>query len=435
MSDAAAQPVHLRRSHLAAAIIGNALEFYDFTTYAYFATQIGQTFFPSHDSFTSLMAALITFGAGFVMRPVGGVVIGHYADRVGRKPAMLLSFALMGVGVLGLALTPSYASIGIAAPIFVVVIRMIQGFALGGDVGPTTAILMEAAPPKRRGLFGSLQYSSQGLATLLAGIAGVILASLLNAQQLQSFGWRIAFGLGAIVLPVGLIIRRRLPETLHALTAEAVPISAPLRSILRTALTGLGMIMGATTGFYVLAYLSTYAQTVLHMTANVSFASTLIFGAVNIVFSALGGWASDIYGRKPVMISLRIVFLASIYPAFFLIVHNPGAATLLAATAFLAIFSQASGAPAFVALAEAIPKRMRSTLLALVYAIGVATFGGTTQAIVTWLMHATGDIYAPAHYLAAGSLICLIALLLMDETAPVASRRLDSAVPEADLGL
>lgn len=434
MDVGAPQPLHLKRSHIAAAIIGNALEFYDFTTYAYFATQIGQTFFPSHDSFMSLMGALITFGAGFVMRPVGGMVIGHYADRVGRKPAMLLSFALMGLGVLGLAFTPSYASIGIAAPIIVVVIRMVQGFALGGDVGPTTAILMEAAPPHRRGLYGSLQFSSQGLATVLAGIAGVILASVLNAAQLQSFGWRIAFALGAIVLPVGIIIRRRLPETLHVETPEAALATAPLRSILRTAFTGLGMIMGATTGFYVVAYLSTYSQTVLHLKANVSFASTLMFGVMNMIFSTLAGFSSDKYGRKPVMIGLRIIMIAAIYPGFMLIVRYPGVGTLLFTTAILGLFSQASGAAGFVALAEAIPKRVRSTLLATVYSLGVAIFGGTTQAIITWLMHATGDIYAPAHYLAFGSVVCLIAMLMMDETAPVASRRLDTAVPEADLG-
>jgi MFS family permease len=428
-------PTILRRRHIAAAVIGNALEFYDFTTYAYFALQIGRAFFPSHDPFMSLMGALITFGAGFVMRPVGGAVIGRFADRAGRKPAMLLSFALMAVGVLGIALTPSYASIGIAAPIIIVVIRMVQGFALGGDVGPTTAILMEGAPTGRRGLYGSLQFSSQGLATLLAGLAGVILASVLDAQQLQSFGWRIAFGLGALVLPVGLIIRRSLPETLHAATAELAGPQPSPRQLVRTSIIGLGMIMGATTGFYILAYLSTYAQTVLHMKANVSLASTLMFGAINMTVSVAAGYASDRLGRKPVMIGARILVIAAIYPAFYLMVQARTTAALLSGTAVLALFIAASGAPAFVALAEAIPKRMRSTLLATVYAIGVAVFGGTAQFIVTWLIHVTGDIYAPAHYLAAGSILCLIAMLLMDETAPVATRNLTLAVPEADLGV
>ncbi len=433
MADAA-PPVLLKR-HILAAVIGNALEFYDFTTYAYFAVQIGNAFFPSHDSFMSLMGALITFGAGFVMRPIGGIVIGHYSDRVGRKPAMLLSFALMGAAVLGLAVTPSYATIGIAAPIIVVAIRMVQGFALGGDVGPTTAILLEAAPPARRGLYGALQFSSQGLATLLAGIAGVVLASLLSAAQLQSFGWRIAFALGAIVLPVGLVIRGQLPETLYAATAEALPQAIPPRAVMRTAILGLCMIMGATTGFYVVSYLSTYAQTTLHLAANLSFTSTLMFGAINLVFSTLAGFASDLWGRKPVMIGLRIAMLAAIYPAFYALVNRPEVATLLLATALLGLFSQASGAAAFVALAEAIPKRMRCALLAMVYAIGVAVFGGTTQAAVTWLMHVTGDIYAPAHYLFVGSLVALIAMFLMEETAHIVRDKSLKAVAAADLGV
>lgn len=433
MADAA-PPVLLKR-HILAAVIGNALEFYDFTTYAYFAVQIGNAFFPSHDSFMSLMGALITFGAGFVMRPIGGIVIGHYSDRVGRKPAMLLSFALMGAAVLGLAMTPSYATIGIAAPIIVVAIRMVQGFALGGDVGPTTAILLEAAPPARRGLYGALQFSSQGLATLLAGIAGVVLASLLSAAQLQSFGWRIAFALGAIVLPVGLVIRGQLPETLYAATAEALPQAIPPRAVMRTAILGLCMIMGATTGFYVVSYLSTYAQTTLHLAANLSFTSTLMFGAINLMFSTLAGFASDLWGRKPVMIGLRIAMLAAIYPAFYALVNRPEVATLLLATALLGLFSQASGAAAFVALAEAIPKRMRCALLAMVYAIGVAVFGGTTQAAVTWLMHVTGDIYAPAHYLFAGSLVALIAMFLMEETAHIVRDKSLKAVAAADLGV
>src|ERR1700744_1392437 len=185
----------LKKRHIAAAVIGNALEFYDFTTYGYFALQIGRTFFPAHDPFVSLMITLMTFGAGFIMRPIGAFVIGRYADRIGRKPAMIFSFALMGGGVLALALTPSYAQIGIAAPIIVVLIRLMQGFALGGDVGPTTAFLLEAAPVEKRGLYGSLQFASQGISTLLAGIAGVTLAHFLSPVQLDHFGWRIALAL------------------------------------------------------------------------------------------------------------------------------------------------------------------------------------------------------------------------------------------------
>ena len=408
---------HLRKRDVAGTVAGNALEFYDFTTYAYFAIQIGHTFFPTKDEFTGLMLALITFGGSFVMRPIGGFLIGRYADTNGRKPAMLLCFTLMGLGVLGLALTPSYASIGVAAPIIVVLLRLIQGFALGGDVGPTTALLMEAAPAERRGLYGSMQFASQGLSTTLAGIAGVVLASVLSAHQLETFGWRIALGLGALVVPLGFMLRRNLPETLPEHAEHPASIADP--DVLRTAIAGLLVIMGSTTSFYVLAYMSTYAQIVLHMKTNISFAATLVFGICNVVFSSIAGWLSDLYGRRPVMIWPRIVLLFLTWPAFLVINRDVSPVTLLAMTALLAVFAQSGGAVSLVAITEALPPRLRSATMATVYAVGVATFGGTTQPIVTWLMHATGDIFAPAWWLMATTVFCIGALLMLRETAPV----------------
>jgi MFS family permease len=198
---------------IAAVVIGNALEFYDFLTYAFFAVQIGHAFFPSRNPSSSLLLSLATFGAGFLMRPVGGVVIGRMGDRVGRKPAMLLSFSCMGIAMTGLALTPTYASIGIAAPLLVITFRLLQGFALGGEVGPTTAYLMEAAPLEKRGLYASLQYSTQGLAVMTAGLIGVLLARLLEPEALDAWGWRVALQVGTLKVPFGLFIRRSHPET------------------------------------------------------------------------------------------------------------------------------------------------------------------------------------------------------------------------------
>jgi len=204
----------LKARHVAAVTAGNALEFYDFLTYAFFAAQIGRTFFPSHDAAGSLLASLATFGAGFLMRPVGALTIGRMADRIGRKPAMLLSFTLMGVAMVGLALTPSYRAIGIAAPILAIGFRLVQGFALGGEIGPNTAYLIEAAPPHRRGLYVSFQYMSQDGSILVSGLVGYGLASLLSDAAMDSWGWRVAFLLGAAIVPFGLILRRQLAETL-----------------------------------------------------------------------------------------------------------------------------------------------------------------------------------------------------------------------------
>jgi MFS family permease len=419
----------LLKRHVSAVVIGNALEFYDFTTYSYFATQIGQTFFPSTSHFVSLMASLAAFGVGFAGRPVGAFFIGRYGDRAGRRPAMLLSFVLMGVAILVLAATPSYARIGIAAPIIVVLVRLLQGIAVGGDVGPTTAFLLEAAPAERRGFYAALQYTSQGMSTLTGGIVGVVLSNLFDAQGLADYGWRIAFLLGAVILPVGFVIRRSLPETLHAQdnVSDAHHLPPPEREW-RTIVLGFLMLASATVGFYVIAYLTTFASQTLHMKTNVSFAATVVFGASNIIFSTLGGILSDRIGRKPVMVGSRLLFVLAIYPAFALLVRERDAATLLGAAFILGALSQLA-VPGFVALTEALPKPSRSATLALVYALAITIFGGTTQFNVTWLIHATGNAMAPAYYLLVAACTGLIAMALMDETAPAILRRREGTNP------
>jgi MFS family permease len=411
----------LKKRHVAAAVVGNALEFYDFTTYGYFALQIGHTFFPSHDPFVSLMATLISFGAGFIMRPVGGVVIGRFADANGRKPAMVLCFTLMGCGVLALACTPSYAQIGIAAPIIVVLIRLVQGFALGGDVGPTTSFMIEAAPPEQRGSYGAMQFTSQGIATLAAGLAGVVLSSLLGAQQLQEFGWRIALALGVLVVPIGILMRRSLPETLHDAVRKEEGEQRP--DAWRVLILGLLLVMGSTTSVYVLNFMATYGQDQLHLSPTVAFASILTFGIVSVIVPSPSGWLSDRIGRMPVMIWPRILLILSVYPAFLAITYWPGAASLIGATIVIATFSQACGAVSIVAISEALPPRLRSTGMSTIYALGVAVFGGTTQPIIEWLIHVTGSKIAPAWWLTATSILALVATLLMSETAPAKTKR------------
>ena len=202
--------------HIAAVVVGNALEFFDFVSYGFFSIYIGRAFFPTHSASLSLILSLLTFFVGFLARPIGAIVIGSWGDRAGRKPAMLFSFALMGAGIVGLALTPSYARIGIAAPILAVLFRLVQGFALGGNVGPATAYMVEAAAPLRRGFYAALQAASQDSGALAAGVIATVLASHLNAQQMQDWGWRATMLVGACIVPFGLILRRSLPETLHA---------------------------------------------------------------------------------------------------------------------------------------------------------------------------------------------------------------------------
>lgn len=417
---AAAQPGALTRSQIAAAVAGNALEFYDFTVYTVFAVDIGDAFFPGRSAFVRLMASLLTFGVGFATRPLGALVIGVIADRIGRRAAMLLSFALMGAAIIGLASTPGYATIGIAAPILAVMFRMIQGFALGGELGPVMAFLVEAAAPGRRGFIGSWQSASQSIASLVGGAVGGIVVALLGEQLAGVYGWRIAFWLGAIVLPFGMILRRALPETLHHREepSSVHPEDASFTAHAGVMLMGVGAIACFTTATYVRLYMTTYARTTLHMAAGAANLASTFNGASGLVFTLLGGWLSDRYGRKPTMIWPLVAYFLSIYPSFFLIVRNHDAPTLSIATSVLSAFSSMSTGSALVWLSEAMRKEIRGAAVGGVYAITVASFGGMTQPLLAWLIEATRQPLAPAFYLMATTLIGLAAMLAMSETAP-----------------
>jgi MFS transporter, MHS family, citrate/tricarballylate:H+ symporter len=411
----------ISRRHVVAAVAGNALEFYDFTAYTFFAIQIGQAFFPLQTEFFRTLASLVVFGVGFVGRPVGGIVLGIYADRHGRKPALVLSFILMGAGILALALTPSYATIGIAAPILVVIARLVQGFALGGQVGPATAYLLEASAPANRGLYTTLQYASQGVAALLGGFVAFELSSHMSAGDLTSFGWRIAFLLGAAVLPFGFFLQRALPETLELQKREDAPRES-VRDHLRAALLGVVMLSSATIAVYTLYYLPTYAQVALHMRASVASATGMVFGACNLVCSIASGWLSDRIGRKPVMIWPRVVMVVATVPLFLWLAGHATAMTLLIVTGIIAILATSSAGANLVAIAESLPTGLRSGMLGTIYAVAIAAFGGSAQAVEMWLVKATGSILAPAWYLTAATAIGLVAMILMPETAPAKAK-------------
>jgi MFS family permease len=426
-----ADPERLVVRNITAATIGNALEFYDFITYAFFAIQIGHCFFPQTSAYGSLMLSLATFGAGFVTRPIGGIVIGSYADRVGRRPAMILSFTLMGLAIIAMALIPSYARIGIAAPILAVIARMVQGFSLGGEVGPTTAYLLESAPSHSRGFAVSWQAASQAIAATLAGLVGFVLAANLSDTALTDYGWRIAFLLGAVTLPVGLWMRRGLPETLHASEQHAVGHSsatgglAIFRENARIIMLGLLVLASGTIGTYLFNYLTTFAQSTLKMTPTAAFAGTLAQNLIGLVAVLFGGWLSDRIGRRPVMIFPRLLFLILLFPIFQWMVEARSAFALILGSSLLSLLGAIGGGAFYAALTESLPKRIRGGTFATIYAFSIALFGGTTQLIVTWLIHVTGDPLAPAYYWLAAATIGTIAAMLILESAPV------RAVPRA----
>jgi MHS family citrate/tricarballylate:H+ symporter-like MFS transporter len=409
-------PEYLPLRKVTAVGIGNALEFYDFLTFSFFAIQIGRCFFPESQTSHGLLYSLATFGIGFLTRPMGGIVIGTYGDRAGRKPAMVLSFGLMGAAILGLALTPSYAQIGIAAPILLVIFRLIQGFALGGEVGPSTAFLVEAAPPHRRGFYVSVQYMTQDLAVLAAGLVGFLLTTWLSPAALDAWGWRAALLIGTAVVPIGLYMRHNLPETIddrQVATAEQRHVPA------RLVVLALMLMMSATIYLFGLDYITTYAQDSLHMTPALAFGATVVIGLCAVVADPISGLLSDRIGRKPVMLGAVVILVLLLVPAYMVMIKLPSVAVVYGAIAILAVLQAFLTAPALITITESLPKAVRSGALAIIYAVATSVFGGTTQFAIKELTDLTGSPLAPAWYMSGAVVIGGIAMALMRESAPV----------------
>jgi len=419
---AATSPVSVKWAAFSATI-GNMLEFYDFITYSFFAIQIGHTFFPTQSEYGSLMLSLATFGAGFITRPIGGIVLGIYSDRVGRRPAMLLSFAMMGTAIIVISLTPSYNTIGLAAPVIVILARMLQGFALGGEVGPTTAYLLEIAPPERRALVISLQPTSQEIAATAGALVGLILSKTMMPADLESYGWRVAFLIGAMALPFGLWMRRTLPETIPqdeaAVRAAGSSHLTLARRYVRVIVLALLILASGTISTYVTQYMTTYAQTTLHVASSTAFATSLVSNGLQIIGALVGGWLADRFGRKPVMIIPQLIVLVFTYPTFLWMVDAPGAWSLLFGFGALSLVGSLPFTAFYAAFTEALPQQIRGGIFATVYAVAIASFGGTAQLVVTWLLHVTGNPLAPAWYLLLAAVVALVAMSLLPETAPI----------------
>jgi MFS transporter, MHS family, citrate/tricarballylate:H+ symporter len=414
----------LKRRHIAAVIIGNGLEFYDFVTYAFFSIQIGHAFFPTQSPYGSVMLSLATFGVGFVTRPIGAFVIGAYADRVGRRPAMMLCFVLMGCAIVGMAVIPPYASIGLAAPILAVIARMTQGFSLGGEIGSNTAYLAEAAPPEKRGFVVSWQSVSQAIAISCGGLVGLGVTAWLPASSVDAYGWRVAFLIGAITVPFGLWLRSSLPETLHAPAADeppdelaALPRLAVVRRYRRVFILGLAYLASGTIATYIFTYITTYAQDTMHLPARIGFIAETGGYLIGIPVALYSGWLSDRIGRKPLNVYGNLAFLVCIYPVFAWI---SGAHTVFAFVAGVFLLNALFGIGAFyTSLIESIPKAIRVSGFGLSYSLAIAAFGGTTQLVVHWLIHVTHNAMAPAWYLTGAAAVGQIAVTLFPESAPV----------------
>jgi MFS family permease len=400
------------KSAVAAAVAANAMEFYDFVAYSFFAVYIGKAFFPTYEPSEGLLLSLAVFGVGFVTRPLGGIVIGAIADQVGRKAAMLLTLVLVTLGTLGIAVTPTFDRIGIAAPVIVVICRLVQGLAVGGEIGTSGAFLLEAAPQNQRGFYVSWQPAGQGAAALAAGLVGVALTFWLSSEELQTWGWRVPFALSVLLLPIGFQLRRHLVETLHQV--PMTPADRGMRGLTRqkgNIVLGILIVTGFTVSSYVGNFATTYAITTLKLAPSVAMSATVMVGAAMLSFAMLGGWLCDRYGPIAVMLWPRIAIVLLVVPAFTVLIHHPRSGVLLGVAGLLAALNILGAGGYMIALLELFPRGARATALSIAYGIGVAVFGGTTQFVVEWLIDKTHNPAAPAWYAAAASLIAVAGIV------------------------
>lgn len=395
-----------------ASSIGNALEWFDLIVYGFFAMTISKLFFPSADETVSLLMALGTFAVSYLIRPLGAAVLGSYADRVGRKSAMLASIWLMMLGTLLIAIMPTYASIGIWAPIGIFLARLIQGFSAGGEFGSATALLVEHAP-KRKGLMSSFMFASQGLSALLASGFGLLLTSTLTVEQLESWGWRIPFLFGLLIGPIGLYIRRHIDEAGEFKESERshAPVGELFKAHKYRMLLAVGALVLSTSVSYVIIYMPTYAVKQLGLTASIGFAGTLLSGVVLTLLTPFIGHLSDIFGRTRIMLGASVIFILSIYPAFSWLAAQPTLMALLAVLFWMSVLKAIyfGGLPAL--MAELFPTQVRATGMALSYNIGTTIFGSFTPFIVAWLIGASGNKLAPSFYLLMTGMLSLVTLL------------------------
>lgn len=410
---------------VAATLVGNALELYDFALFSYFSVTLTKVFFPVQSDWNALLLVLTTFGMGFVTRPLGGLVFGAYADRHGRRRAIMLTIALMATGTAVVALCPGYDVIGPLAPILLVAGRLLQGFALGGEIGPATALLMEVAPPGRRGLFVSLQMASQGGSALLGAGVGLAVTTLLPPDAVTAGGWRIPFLLGLILAPVGLYLRATLQLDIVADRPLAMPGLTGLwrdfwRSGARTIVACVLLLFYGTATMYVIVfYMPTYLIKVMGLTPHVALVPGIAAGVAMVMISPLAGWISDqMRSRRPLIIASVLAVAVTIWPAFHLLAVVTMPAGICAIVFTIVALTAFGTGPSLVLILEAFGARGRVTGLAVVYSLGVSIFGGFAQFIVTWLMSASGDRTAPAWYVIVCAGGTLAGLALLPRKAP-----------------
>ncbi|HET7888915.1 MAG TPA: MFS transporter [Bradyrhizobium sp.] len=402
---------------IVATSVGNALEWYDITIYGYFAVYVSKAFFPNDDQTTSLLLTFGTFGLAYLARPIGGLVLGAYADRHGRKASLLISIVLMTLGTLAVAVMPTFATIGVLAPIAVLLARLVQGFSAGGEFGSSTAFLVEHRPD-RRGFIASWQFASQGLSNLLASTFGVVLTGWMAPDDLNAWGWRIPFLFGVLIGPIGIYIRNHLEDATAPPAADGSPVKEILLNQKSRVLMGIGALAISTAVNYLIIYMPTYVVKNFHLPPNVGFTATFVGGIMVTLLTPFAGMISDRIGRTRHMITANILLLLSVFPMFLLITKDPTPAVIVFVVFSLSTLKALYYGPLAALMAELLPPATRATGLGLGYNIGVMLFGGMGPATMTWLggFALIGDL-APGYYLTAVAILSLGTLLTIHATS------------------
>src|SRR5215470_11181121 len=398
--------------------LGNFLEMYDFMVFGYYAAAIGRAFFPTYNEYASLMLSFMTFGTGYLMRPLGAVVLGAYIDHHGRRKGLLLTLLLMAVGTLSIGVMPGYARIGLFAPLLIVAGRLLQGLSAGVEVGGASVYLAEIATPGRKGFFVAWQSGSQQIAVVFAAFLGLILSSTLRPEQMAGWGWRVPLLIGSMLIPLLLLLRRSLAETEEFKARKQHLTSREIwRSIMNNwRLVILGMMLSLTTTvtFYLItAYMPTYGTSVLHLSAAASMLVTLLVGVSNLCWLPLMGALSDRFGRRPPLLVFSTIALLTPYPVLLWLVSMPSFERLLAAALWLSmIFGSYNGAMV-VFLTEIMPANVRVSGFSFSYSLATGIFGGFTPAVSTWLIHETGNAAMPGAWMGFAGLLSLIATIVL----------------------
>jgi MHS family proline/betaine transporter-like MFS transporter len=402
------------RRLILAATIGNVFEWFDFVVYGFFAVTLAEVFFPAGNPTVSLLVTFGAFALAYFVRPLGAIVIGGYTDRAGRKAGLLLSMALMMIGTTMMAVTPSYATIGLAAPIVITIARLFQGFSVGGEFGSAVSFLAEHGG-SRRGFSASWQFATAGLITALASLFGVALTSLLTHDQLVGWGWRIPYFFGMLIGPAGLYVRAKVVETAEFIEAEK-PETMPIMDLLRRqplpVLLSLGISIISNSSFYILAYIPTYGVKTLHLPAWTGFTATLIGGLILAIGSPFAGLWSDKMPRRPLLMVITCwLFVMTSYPAFYLMAAWPSLAACVIAVGWLQLLKAGYSGVLPSLLSEQFPVETRAIGVSLSFSTAVSIFGGLAPLVATSLIAATGDSLSPSYYLIFTALLSLVALM------------------------